>query len=188
MPPQQVNRQRGGKPVHVEPPVRIPGFQFRLQRPADMLNLAVAHLKAIDQLHALCFAVRLLGNGAQEILSYHYDQRRVCLLHFPTARDAYRHQVDIAMHAEPAMTISAPIARNVYGPPDVNQQKWIARRRSLNHAGRIALHPDVERACGTSADRRTHGSHYPAIWVVSTTDANRMQVTDHGFRISGRLP
>src|SRR5271168_2280470 len=103
---EQMDGQRSRETIQVQPAVRIAALHLGLQRPPDMFDLPVPRLKAISDFQPVRIDAGLLRDAAQKTCGNTDDKSRVALFQLPPRRHAGRKNIDISMHAEPAVTLA----------------------------------------------------------------------------------
>ncbi len=94
--------------VRIEAPGWIVGFHLGLQRPADVLQLGVAYLKAISDLHATGIESVFFRDGVQQRGRKTQDESGVVLVvKLPAGGGKCRDNVDIAVHGGASVALSS---------------------------------------------------------------------------------
>lgn len=88
---------RRSQAIRIWPPAPMVRLHLRLQCPSDMLHLRIAHLEAIHNLHF--GGSKLAGTRIMNAVSF--------LPQLPVADGVRRNDVDVAVHAQPAMILAA---------------------------------------------------------------------------------
>ena len=131
---EQACRERRREAVGEERASRIASFHFRFERPSNVLDLRIAHLKTIHDFDAIEVKAALARHAAEDGCMDRNQQRGVLLLHFPSARRSGRNNVDVAMHRAAAMSLPAPAAGDVHGLADVDHDSGVAAGGSFDDA------------------------------------------------------
>src|SRR5262245_7118805 len=106
----QPRRNRHRQAVKVKAPARISTLHLGLKRPADILQLLVAHLEPALDLYSAGIEIELFRDRSQQRRRDAHRKEVVLLTYFPYARHAGGNDLYITVYYRAAMTVSASAA------------------------------------------------------------------------------
>jgi hypothetical protein len=159
--------ERHREPFEENSPRRVTRLHLRFESARNVLNLRIAHLKAVRDFQPCDIQTEFICGPRQQVGMNREDQRRVRTVRFPNAGRIRRNHVDIAMYGPSAMLQSGPLATHVHGFPQMDRNSGARDAGSLHAARRIGcntnryllavLYEVCDRLCAC------HHPHYVAL-------------------------
>ena len=134
---QKARGHSGSQAIEVQPSATVVRLHLGFPCPADVLHLGIAHLETIHDLHSAWVDAGLLRGQAQETHGYAHDEGCVLLPQFPAAGYIGRNDIDVTMHAQPAVILSVPAAADLHGRSHMDRHDRLVGWGRIGDAGRI---------------------------------------------------